>query len=398
MRILLTSPVLPPELGGPAIHSASLAAWLARRGHEVRLVAFGPRDALALEQGVEVRLVRRSFLPHRYARLASRLDRELRWAEVAFSSDHLAAPLARALRRTGKPGVLRVMIDAAWELASRFGWSALGPDAFRRGKQGLRGALVARAQRRWWRAFRCLVAPSDYLRAVIEEYGVEPRRIVRIDNPFHGDVAALAAVPALARESATLLAVARLVEWKRIAELLDELVRLPEPWRLVIVGDGPLRAALEERSTALGLAFRVEFLGALPSERVHAEMRRATALVLTSRYEGLSHTLLEAMALGLPVIATAVGGNGELLGASAAASACAEEAPRGLALAAEPPWRLAELLPTWLASGAAGACAARARRWIEERHDRERVFAAVESLLAELADEGRARQIEGAAI
>jgi glycosyltransferase involved in cell wall biosynthesis len=383
VRILLTSPVLPPELGGPAIYSASLAAWLARRGHEVRLVAFAPRDAFALEHGVEIHTVRRSFLPHRYARLACRLERELRWADVAFSSDHLAAPLARALRRTGKPGVLRVMIDAAWELASRFGWSALDPDAFRRGKRGLRGALVARAQRRWWRAFRCLIAPSDYLRAVIEEYGVEPRRIVRIDNPFHGDLAELAAAPALVRDPATLLVVARLVEWKRVGAMLDELVRLPEPWRLCIVGDGPLRAALEARAMALGLALRVEFLGALESERVRAEMRRATVLALPSRYEGLSHTLLEAMALGLPVVATTVGGNRELLGANAPSQA-AEAAPRGLALPPEPPWRLAELLPEWIASGAASACAARARRWIEERHDRELVFAAVERLLSEL--------------
>ncbi|MBK9386647.1 MAG: glycosyltransferase [Planctomycetes bacterium] len=220
------------------------------------------------------------------------------------------------------------------------------------------------------------------MRGVIEEYGVEPRRIVRIDNPFHGDLAALA--PALSREPATLLVVARLVAWKRVAELLAELALLPEPWRLVIVGDGPLRAALEARAMALGLAFRVDFLGAQPSARVHAEMRRATALILTSRYEGLSHTLLEAMALGLPVIATAVGGNGELLGVEGAAISHAQEAPRGLVLSPEPPWRIAEILPAWIASGHAAACVARARSWIEERHDRERIFAAVERLLETL--------------
>ncbi len=385
MRLLLTSPVLPPELGGPAIYSASLAAWLARRGHEVRLVAFGPRDALALEHGVEIRTVRRSFLPHRYARLARVLERELHWAEVAFSSDHLASPLARALRRTGKPGALRVMIDAAWELASRFGWSALDPDAFRRGKQGLRGALVARAQRRWWSAFRRLVAPSDYLRGVIEDYGVAPAKIVRIDNPFHGERrGAHGGTDAPTRDRATLLVVARLVGWKRVGAVLEEFLAFPEPWRLRIAGDGPLRTELAARASALGLAPRVVFLGALSREEVLAEMRRATALVLASRYEGLSHTLLEAMALGLPVAATAVGGNTELLGAGSLA--------RGLSLPAEPPWRLAERLPEWLASGAAAEAAARARAWVAERNERERCFAAVEALLLELVHSERLRR------
>lgn len=384
MRLLLASPVFPPELGGPAIYSASLAAWLAQRGHEVRLVAFGPRDALILEHGVEIRTVRRSFLPHRYARLARVLERELEWAEVAFSSDHLAAPLARALRRTGKPGALRVMIDAAWELASRFGWSALDPDAFRRGRKGLRGGLVARAQRRWWSAFRRLVAPSDYLRGVIEDYGVAPARIMRIDNPFHGELAGAdrEAVPPT-RDRATLLVVARLVGWKRVGAVLEEFAAFPEPWCLRVAGDGPLRAELTARVSALGLARRVAFLGVLSREEVLAEMRRATSLVLASRYEGLSHTLLEAMALGLPVAATAVGGNTELLGAGSAA--------RGLSLPAEPPWRLAERLPEWLASGAAAEAAVRAHAWVAERHERERCFAAVEALLLELAQEARHR-------
>jgi glycosyltransferase involved in cell wall biosynthesis len=81
--------------------------------------------------------------------------------------------------------------------------------------------------------------------------------------------------------------------------------------RLVIVGDGPLRSQTLELLNELGL----EELAWLPGERddVPAIMRGLHCFVLSSLSEGISYTLLEAMASGLPVIATAVGGNAELV-------------------------------------------------------------------------------------
>jgi glycosyltransferase involved in cell wall biosynthesis len=79
----------------------------------------------------------------------------------------------------------------------------------------------------------------------------------------------------------------------------------------VIAGDGPLRAALEARAAALGLSDRVRFLGhCLDVERVFAAL---DIFVLSSTSEGLSNTILEAMATGLPVVATRVGGADELV-------------------------------------------------------------------------------------
>lgn len=101
---------------------------------------------------------------------------------------------------------------------------------------------------------------------------------------------------------------------KDYATLLDALALLAgrgRAFRAVLIGDGPERAALESRARGLGLAERVEFLG----ERKDVEPLLAglDLFVLSSREEGISNALLEAMAAGRPAIATAVGGTPEVL-------------------------------------------------------------------------------------
>jgi glycosyltransferase involved in cell wall biosynthesis len=81
--------------------------------------------------------------------------------------------------------------------------------------------------------------------------------------------------------------------------------------RLVMVGDGPLRAQVQAIVDEAGLSQRVW----LPGERqdVADVMRALSCFALPSRAEGISNTILEAMASGLPVVATRVGGNAELV-------------------------------------------------------------------------------------
>ncbi len=81
--------------------------------------------------------------------------------------------------------------------------------------------------------------------------------------------------------------------------------------RLRFIGDGSLRGTLEQRARAAGIAAQCEFVGA--RDDVANELRRLDIFVLTSLNEGISNTILEAMAAGLPVVATDVGGNPELV-------------------------------------------------------------------------------------
>jgi glycosyltransferase involved in cell wall biosynthesis len=83
--------------------------------------------------------------------------------------------------------------------------------------------------------------------------------------------------------------------------------------KLVIAGDGPERSSLERRATDLALDDRVRFLGSVPRETVLRLFRAADASLLSSAWENFPHTVVESLAVGCPVIATAVGGVPEVV-------------------------------------------------------------------------------------
>jgi glycosyltransferase involved in cell wall biosynthesis len=105
------------------------------------------------------------------------------------------------------------------------------------------------------------------------------------------------------------VAVGRLEPVKDYPTLLEAMMRVPKPSRLVIAGAGPLREELEVHVARLGVGERVHFLGFQPE--VQRWMQAADGFVLASRWEGLPMALLEAAACGLPVVATDVPGTRE---------------------------------------------------------------------------------------
>jgi glycosyltransferase involved in cell wall biosynthesis len=144
----------------------------------------------------------------------------------------------------------------------------------------------------------------------MERHGLRRRQIVTLWNGidlerfcFHGP-----------RPGGPAVTVARLSPEKDIANLLRAaalMARSAPDFRLDIAGDGPCRAELHRLAADLGLGERVRFLGELSD--VPALLAGASLFVLPSRTEGISLTILEAMAHGLPVVATNVGGNPEVV-------------------------------------------------------------------------------------
>lgn len=100
----------------------------------------------------------------------------------------------------------------------------------------------------------------------------------------------------------------RLVEKNAVDVIVKALAKLPNNFKLRIAGTGEKEQELKKLAQSLGVGERVEFLGNLHKEEVVRELRGADVFTRPSRSEGLGNSFLEAMAAGVPVIATPVGG------------------------------------------------------------------------------------------
>ena len=171
------------------------------------------------------------------------------------------------------------------------------------------GGAPARQHERWlWRLTRHIVCNSPALVEVMAGIGVPRAHMSCIVNGVDTRRFQPGGLP-FSRREPIILCVARLVEDKDHACLLDAFARvlgqLPEA-RLRLVGEGPLEAKLRARMAQAPLAGRVELLPAATD--VAACYRSAGVFALSSRREGTPNVLLEAMASGLPAVATRVGG------------------------------------------------------------------------------------------
>ena len=172
------------------------------------------------------------------------------------------------------------------------------------------------------RGARAVVAVSAALAQRARELGVPAARVHVLYNGVDGDSfrpgerAGARRRLGLAAEGPLVLYVGNLKPGKGCLDLLEAFPGLLERQpaaRLAFVGDGPSAQALRQRAEVLGVAGRVLFAGARAHHELPAWMHAASLLCLPSHSEGVPNVVLEAMACGLPVVATDVGGIPEVL-------------------------------------------------------------------------------------
>lgn len=162
--------------------------------------------------------------------------------------------------------------------------------------------LWSRLRRVYYRRADVVTANTEGVLDALEEMGIW-QRLDLLPNPLPGGLNLNSASRASAREP-ELLAVARLVPQKGLDLLIRAFASLHEPeragWRIVLVGDGPERDALEVLAQQQGIREQVVFEGFQPDPLRY--MQRASIFTLPSRFEGMPNALLEAMAAGLPSV------------------------------------------------------------------------------------------------
>lgn len=173
-----------------------------------------------------------------------------------------------------------------------------------------------------------IVTVSDALRDVAIRLGADPARVTTIGNGV--DLSRFSPVPKaearrqlgldLPEDAKILVSVGTLVERKgfhRVIETLPELLRTRPNLHFLIVGgagaEGDDSAMLRAQVQSLGLGRHVHFLGPRAPDELRVPLSAADVFVLASRYEGWANVLLEAMGCELPVVATDVGGNAQVV-------------------------------------------------------------------------------------
>jgi len=314
MRLLIASGIFHPEPGGPATYLHELLPELLKRDWEIRALSFG--DATGGSYPYPLTRIPRTSLPTRtlqYARAARPL---LKWADVTYLHT-LGLPLYGDHHA---PRIVKIVGDLAWERAVRKGWIAPTEDidAFQTKRSGLMAEIGKANRAREAARMDGVIVPSEYLKRLVLGWGVDERRIRVIYNALPPAETLPTMTQREARKTLkldaapTILTVGRLLPWKGVDHLITAL-QYSEDVRLIVAGDGDILPALQAQAQWIGVAERVTFLGRVSREQMPVYMRAADYVALYSGYEGLSHTLLESLRVGTPVIASDKGGNPEVV-------------------------------------------------------------------------------------
>jgi len=226
--------------------------------------------------------------------LAAELPDDARWLYAHFL--HTPASVAR---------YVALLCDLPWSVSAHAKDIWTSPEWEKREKL---------AECQW--LVTCTASGADHLRSL----AADP---ARVDLVYHGlDFGRFAAFDrsGSGSEPVRILSVGRLVAKKGTDDLLAALAQVRDlSWRLTHIGGGPLAADLRAQAQALGIADRIEWLGAQPQDVVLAQYRAADLFVLASRIaddgdrDGLPNVLMEAQSQALPCLSTAVSAIPELI-------------------------------------------------------------------------------------
>lgn len=325
MRVLMISDVYFPRVTGVSTSIQTFAREFVAQGHSVTLIAPEYQGAASDAESFDILRIPSRYLPidpedrilrprqvRRHHQALRDGDFDLVHIQTPFFAHYLGLGLAR---RLGVP-----VVESYHTFFEQYfhHYVPLVPASWLR--RAARYFSVAQCN-----AVDALAVPSHAMLEVLEDYGVTtPAWVIptgiELEQFSQGDGQRFRHKHGIAPERPVLVHVSRLAFEKNIDFVLRVLARvkqrIPEVL-LIIVGEGPARSQLEAQARTLGLAENTLFTGYLDRDGPLEDCYRAgNAFVFASRTETQGLVLLEAMALGIPVVSTAVMGTREVLAGS----------------------------------------------------------------------------------
>mgnify|MGYP005989800765 CR=1 FL=1 len=308
MKILITSGIFPPDIGGPASYVPKIAKELSNKGHKVNVICLSDKkyDDSKFNFNV-IRIDREIFFPLRVFKTIFKIYSSAKKADLIFANTLIFESSIAALL-SGKPIVHKIVGDYAWERARNKNWFNGTIDEYQTSKKNFKLKFLDFYFKYFLRFSKVIITPSYYLKNIVLGWdksldvktiynAIEfPSKYVKENN-----------------DSFTkLITVSRLVSWKRIDEIIFAIKDI-EGYTLDIIGEGPEEHFLKDLVKKHHLENRITFLGHLDKENVFKRMSQSDVFILNSSYEGLPHVIVEAMSAKLPVICANVGGCAEIV-------------------------------------------------------------------------------------
>lgn len=310
MKVLVVSGIWPPDVGGPASHAPEVATFLREHGHDVEVVITA--DRAPAQESYPVHWLSRS-LPKGvvHARALAAIAAHARTSDVVYTTGMFARSAA-ACTLTRTPSVVKLTGDPAFERMRWRGTFTGGLEQFEQSR-GLESTVLRALRSGTLRAATRIVCPSSYLRDAVIAWGVPAARVTVLPNPVPRarPIDRDAARRGLGVDGQVLLAFAGRFGPQKALDVAIDAVAATEGVTLALAGEGDGAAELRRRAEPLGE--RVRFLGPLSRDKVLELFAASDASVLSSAWENLPHAVLESLAVGTPVLATAVGGVPEIV-------------------------------------------------------------------------------------
>ena len=318
MNILIISPIMPPEIGGPASYVPEI---IKRLGNDFRfrVITFSPNPILIKNIPI-ISISQNGGMLARQARLIWAILMHSWWADLLFAQEPLVAGVAAGLvsKIVKKPMVIRFVGYQPWEDLLALGQTKKFLDGFLDNPDGgIKSRVYIWMTMFVFKITSNIIVPSKYLATVLQKYFLVPaEKITHIYNDFEIPKV----VPATKQKEKTAISIGRIIIRKHVDWTIEAVARYTKNTgqylRLLIVGDGPNLSRLEKITKQLVKKYQikpfVKFLGRKSWVDGLSILKASDVYILTSIYEGLPFTVVESLVLGVPVVATDIPGTNEV--------------------------------------------------------------------------------------